>query len=401
MKGKIKMSDNTILTNDQIDQIVSKLEDTRNENDKLMEQIEEEHKDEDNSSFPLEEGKGQYIGDGIIIGDGDESSDVDFSHFDNIDSNIDDLIESNLKETLGDKFNMSETDVLKFNNIISRVRKNEKFNIFGELPNSLKEYINSLLNEQGIAFKDRLSYANSMAKMFIDELISDVEFDSVSIDLEKAINELLPTPVEMYSETNKDYIENEFLKTVDKIKEELKTETDPEKIEKLTNISNNLLGMRQGYIDAYTYEPMYNLFKDFKILNKIRKAEKLWKITNEKYLKIAGKCKFKLYSLEDVRTSLINLNISKETATRVTALFVYAYTNNIEDYKDEKEYDDIYRNSFANYFESNVKNLAISNTLASEFSKEIKKNLFDLCNHIEASVAEREKELSINKKKRR
>lgn len=394
------MNDTTILTDEQLNQVTKTLEENKNETDKLLEKIEENHKDEDNSSFPLEEGKGQYIADGIMIGDGD-NSDTDFSNFDNINSNIDDLVEENLKSTLGDKFKMTDEDVLVFNTIITKVRNNEKFNIYKELPESLKEYINSLLDEQGIAVKDRYLYANGMAKMFVDELISDAEFDSVSIDLEKAMNELVPTPNEMYSETNRDYIENEFLKTVDKINEELKDETDEEKITKLTNVANNLLGMRKGYIDAYKYEPMYEMFKDFKILNKVRKSEKQWKLTNEQYLKIADKCKFKLYSLDDVRKSLVRLGFSNQSASRLVTLFVYVYTDGIEDFKDEKEYNDIYRNSFANYFETNVTNLAISNTLASDFSKEIKKNLFDLSNHIDTAIAEREKELSNNKKKRR
>ena len=205
----------------------------------------------------------------------------------------------------------------------------------------------------------------------------------------------------MYSETNRDYIENEFLKTVDSINEQLKTETDSEKIEKLNNISKNLLGMRKGYIDAYTYEPMYELFKDFKVLNKIRKADKLWKRVNEDYTKVAGECKFKLYPLDDIRKSLVKIGISEETSTRIVSLFVYTYINGIEDFKDENEYNDIYRNSFANYFETNITNLAISNTLVSDFSKEISENLMNLANHIEQAVTEREKELSNNKKKRR
>lgn len=395
------MSETTILTNEQLKQVATTLEENKNDTDKLMEKIEEEHKNEDNSKFPLEEGKGQYISDGVIIGDDTDDSDTNISNFDNININIDDLVEKNLKDTLGDKFNMTDEEVLLFNSIIARVRNDEKFNIYNELPTNLKDYINELLNEQGIPQKDRHLYANGMAKMFIDELISDSEFDAVSVDLEKAMNELVPAPNEMYSEINREYIEDEFIKTVDKIKEELKDETDPEKIEKFTNVSNNLLGMRQGYIDAYKYEPMYELFKNFKVLNKVRKAEKQWKLTNELYLKLADKCKFKLYSLDDICTSLIKLGFTKQAAMRLLTLFVYVYTDNIEDYKDEKEYNDIYRNSFANYFEINITNLSISANLVSDFGKEIKENLFNLSNHIEEEVSKREKELSNNKKKRR
>lgn len=393
------MSD-SILTNDQLKQITDVLAENKSEADKLLEQIEKEHENDDNSNAPLEEGLVEYNPNGILT----EVEDDDFDHFENIDIdniNIDGVIQDNLKTTLGDAFEMNDEEVLAFNNIITRVRNKENFNVYKELPKPLKDYINTLLDEQGIPVKERYQYTAGMAKMFIDELISDAEFDAVSIDLQKALNELVPTPGEMYSETNRDYIENEFLKTVDSINEQLKTETDPEKIEKLNNISKNLLGMRKGYIDAYTYEPMYELFKDFKVLNRVRKADKLWKRVNEDYTKVAGECKFKLYPLDDIRKSLVKIGISEETATRIVSLFVYTYINGIEDFKDENEYNDIYRNSFANYFETNITNLAISNTLVSDFSKEISDNLMNLANHIEQAVTEREKELSNNKKKRR
>ena len=70
----------------------------------------------------------------------------------------------------------------------------------------------------------------------------------------------------------------------------------------------------------------------------------------------------------------------------------------VEDYHDESTYNDIYRNSFANYFEVNIKNLSINENLLSDFSKEIKENLVKLCDHIDTSIDEKEAELS-NKKK--
>ena len=45
----------------------------------------------------------------------------------------------------------------------------------------------------------------------------------------------------------------------------------------------------------------------------------------------------------------------------ICALFVYTYTHGIENYSDETEYNSIKRNSFANYFELNMRNLTIMN----------------------------------------
>ena len=64
-------------------------------------------------------------------------------------------------------------------------------------------------------------------------------------------------------------------------------------------------------------------------------------------------------------------------------------------------YNDIYRNAFANYFEVNVKNLALSEALLSDFSKQIKEDLEHLCDHIDDVMIDLEEELSNKKKKKR
>ena len=89
----------------------------------------------------------------------------------------------------------------------------------------------------------------------------------------------------------------EIEKKIGELRENIKFSDNLNRSDKITEI-NRLFEKQFGmdifalkvlqtkYIDAYTYEPMYNLFKDFKILNKVRKAEKLWKLTNEEYLKM-------------------------------------------------------------------------------------------------------------------
>ena len=95
------------------------------------------------------------------------------------------------------------------------------------------------------------------------------------------------------------------------------------------------------------------------------------------------------------------LGFSDIQAKRITTLFVYTYTDKVENYHDENEYNDIYRNSFANYFEINIKNLTITEDLLTDFSKEIKNNLNKLCEHIDSVIDAKEAELSSKKKKKR
>lgn len=376
------------LTDDQLKQVVSTLEETKSDTDKELEQIEKESANEDNSNAPLEEGTGQYISDGVIMPINDEEDD-EFSDLDNIDIDVEELLQESIKTEMGNKFDLSDEDTLKFATVINRVRANEDFNVYKDLPDPIKENINKAMDEEGIAKSDRYLYLNNFARMLIEEIISDSEFNALSIDLEKAMGEVLPTPLEMYSETNRDYIENKFLEVAEKIKEE-----DPTR-------AQNLINMRLGYIHAYNFDNMYDTLDNTNVINKIRKASKYWNRIDNEYKLLAGKCKFKLYPLNETKNDLIKIGLSKESAEKLCALFVYTYIEDANDITDETIYNDIYRNSFANYFEMNMRNLALMKTPVTDFSKEIKDNIVKLSSYIDKRVSERETELLNNKKKRR
>lgn len=385
------MENKNILNETQLNEVIETLEEEKNETDELLAKIEEEHANDDNSNAPLEEGEGTYVSPGVLVssGDDDESSILNFNHFENIDIALDDIVNDNLKDALASNYNLTDEEVLKFANLIMRVRAGEKFNMFPELPKVLQQHIIDMTAEQKIPVAQIPQFHQFSAQMIIDELIHDAELDALSIDLEKAMKELIPTPMEMYSEFNRDYIENEFLNVAEKIKEE-----NPKTAE-------NLLEMRNGFIDAYTYEPMYEALKNSKIVKNVRRSEVLWSRTNTEYLRLAEPSKFKLYSLDAILTSLTNLGYHIIDARRMVTLFVYTLTDGIQDYTDEAEYNNIYRNSFANYFEMNINNLAITPELQSDFSKEIRENLDKLCHRIDILIDEKNAELSNKKKKKR
>lgn len=377
------------LTDDQLKQVVSTLEETKSDTDKELEQIEKDCNNKDNSNAPLEEGTGQYISDGVIMPVNDEEENDEFSDLDNIDIDVEGLLQESIKSEMSNKFDLSDEDTLKFASVINRVRANEDFNVYKELPDPIKENINKAMDEEGIAKSDRYLYLNNFARMLIEEIISDSEFNALSIDLEKAMGEVLPTPLEMYSETNRDYIENKFLEVAEKIKEE-----DPIR-------AQNLINMRLGYIHAYKFDNMYDILDNTNVINKIRKASKSWNRIDNEYKLLAGKCKFKLYPLNETKNDLIKIGLSKESSEKLCALFVYTYIEDADDITDETIYNDIYRNSFANYFEMNMRNLALMKTPVTDFSKEIKDNIVKLSSYIDKRVSERETELLNNKKKRR
>lgn len=113
---------------------------------------------------------------------------------------------------------------------------------------------------------------------------------------------------------------------------------------------------------------------------------------------MASVCKFNLYPLNDVYTSLTELGYTEIESYRIAALFVYVYTDGIKNVRNAEDYNDIYRNSFANYFENNIKNLMMNPELVSDFSKTIKENLSKLNEHIHTVIDARDAELSSKNK---
>lgn len=383
----------TILSCEQIASVMDTLEESRNETDAIYEQIEAKNADIDNSNAPLEEGEAEYISDGVLM-TANQTAELQFNHFNNIDTDLDTIINDNLKDNLATKYDMTDEEAIQFAALItdyrarSTARGIDVFNVYPRLPKNLKSYIDDMVNEQQVPLKDKPKVLEFTARMILDELISDSQLDSLAIDMEQAMKELIPAPLEIYSEFNKDYIENEFLKTADKIREENPKTAD------------NLLAMRKGYMDAYTYEPMYEIFKKSKIQKNVRRSEVLWTRTDTEYLRIAGICKFRLQALSEIHKALIKLGFTDIQSKRILTLFVYTYTDGVKDYTSEDEYNDIYRNSFANYFQGNIINLVMAGHLLSDFSKQVKDNLMALCNHIDSTIEAKEEELSNKKKKK-
>lgn len=378
----------TILTEEQLIEVTKKLEETRTE--PILEDI-----DYDNSNAPLEEGLAQYVADGILMEDSLDYNNTEFD-INNLTKDLDKYMEDSIKDNVSKSFNDLDPDeTIKFVNAITRFRKGENFNIYNELPEAIKTEIQNMINLKSDIKLDKYTPVQRKmlleltAKELVKQVIDDSELDSMCLNLEDAIRTMIPTPNEIYSENNREYIEVKFLEVADNLKEK-----DP-------IVSQKLLNMREGYIHAYTFESMYDCFKESKTIKNVRRSEVTWNRTRAEYLKVAGVCQFSgLYPLDEILNAMKDIGFTNTQAYRLTTLFVYTYTKGIEDYKDPTEYNDIYRNAFATYFEMNIRTLALSPNLTSNFSKEIKNNLITLCNHIDEVISQKEAELSNKKKKR-
>ena len=137
------------LSEQQMREVQEYLKENEGPETKLMNKIIEEHKDEDNSYFPLEEGQASIkidsrTGLGTIVPE--EAKIESELALSDIDENVmENLSEEQLSKSIKDSFDMSDEDVLQLLKVIDRYKKKEKFNIYNAMPESMKEKIKYIL----------------------------------------------------------------------------------------------------------------------------------------------------------------------------------------------------------------------------------------------------------------
>lgn len=153
----------------------------------------------------------------------------------------DEDVENRVKDNLSGIMNLPEMEMIEFCSLITKYRKDKNMpNVYSQLPQTFKEMISQLCMEQKIPFTEY----NHMAKMFLDEIVSQAEMDEVFIDIEKSLNEALkiPTIADMYSEHTNEVMNVKIPEIIEKIKD-----TEPENAKMLESV-------REQFQKAYSLE---------------------------------------------------------------------------------------------------------------------------------------------------
>lgn len=226
------------MTNDEINSLVKMTEEsTPEEVIKMREsvadtsEIEEEEISPEIKNISLDSSYEDLIGqDGELLKESNISLfDVDdeTSHLQLSDEDVNDRIKENLDGFL----DLPEIEMVEFCNFISKYRRDkDKYpDVFSQLPQTLKTMIVNLAIEQHVPFTEH----NRMAKMFLDEIVSQAEMDEVFVDIEKSLNEALkiPTIADMYSEHTNEVMNVKIPEIIEKIKD-----TEPENAKMLEDI---------------------------------------------------------------------------------------------------------------------------------------------------------------------
>lgn len=228
---------NETLTNENIEEIVNTVEDIRNSTTDMIKIKENTNINED----------ADLIADTVFTPINPSASDIMLSQINNNDNNSID----NAKKS----FDLTDEEASDFLECVSKMADNPNYPVFNHLPKKMKNMITKSMMENNIPS----SHSNEVARMLIDEFMSDIKEDELFDDLQKAIDEAMNMPSfgDMYSEYSKETIEDRIPKIIEDVKDKY-----PEKAETLSSV-------REVFIKSYTFELAKNAYNNN---SKIRKA---------------------------------------------------------------------------------------------------------------------------------
>lgn len=190
----------------------------------------------------------------LLAGDGDDgmpTTDADiFDVADGFMMPSEEAVEARMKDSAESMLDLTEEETIIFLSVISKYKKDKNMNIYPELPQKVKDMIHTLVSSEGIPWS--ISTCNKIAKLFIDEFISNAEMDEAYVDFEKSLNEALkmPTIADMYSEHTKSVMDEKIPEMIENIKDEF-----PEKAKLLEDI-------RSEFYKACSLEKLAEHYKE-------------------------------------------------------------------------------------------------------------------------------------------
>ena len=188
-----------------------------------------------------------------IIGSVDQDETVDDEDFETFLKNIDDNINNievndspistdELKDTIQEDFDnkdfdLSDEALQELLKIVNRKKKGEKFNIYKESPDEVKDMIDSFVNKLGIANGTVISnqaraIRNDIAETLIDQFISNIQINRAKTDLNKEIENIFKESTQELTEYVVGYTEERNKK----YREYANNLTDIDKKKKLNDI---------------------------------------------------------------------------------------------------------------------------------------------------------------------
>jgi len=262
---------------------------------------------------------------------------------------------------------LDDSELLVLFDIMNKYNNDNSFDVYGALPEGLKNIIKIQLASMGVTGKKNIKY---FTVMLIEQMVADIkmdkEFKLFQDELEAALK--IPDLIDMYAEHTRDLMEVKLIEKAESIKE-----VNEEKHKELINIS-------KAYTDSYTFVRQ----KEFIENNKQKVFAHMAKNTNKKFNRFCedfdfkmSKTSFKTHKVEEIVPVLKSLfNIDDQLARG----YVVVLCQLCENY-DRTKMEDVW---FMYSSVRNIVSLKFSGDNKTEFSKLIINNVKDflkmLCN---------------------
>lgn len=379
------------MTNDEINSLVKMTEEsTPEEVIKMREsvadtsEIEEEEISPEIKNISLDSSYEDLIGqDGELLKESNISLfDVDdeTSHLQLSDEDVNDRIKENLDGFL----DLPEIEMVEFCNFISKYRRDkDKYpDVFSQLPQTLKTMIINLAIEQHVPFTEH----NRMAKMFLDEIVSQAEMDEVFVDIEKSLNEALkiPTIADMYSEHTNEVMNVKIPEIIEKIKD-----TEPENAKMLEDI-------RRVFQKAYSLCDLKSHYEENARTRKFmrRDWDRFVRFCDEFNLK-NSRSKFKMPDCRSISPALARvfiteehepesriaqMNITEKDISKFIILFCRTFSN--------ADPSKLINAAYMYYALKNIAMLNLTNETKTDFAAELINNICDIIEFVRTKEEE-------------
>lgn len=244
------------LTQDQINDIASSLEEMRlrqveDAADKV--EIDENAKlESDTIITPIDGVEGRVV---------DSMPEMNISLFDiEDDEKVKQANTNRMVENAKDSLNLTDDDAIAMISIISEMKKNPKYPVYSNLPNSLKKIVDDIAVDGFHTPINAIPRANldRIARMVMTEFASSEELNDAFIDLQKSIDEALhiPSIMDLYTEHTRKVMEENIPEMAESIKEEY-----PEK-------AKMLLDVKEEFSHSYTFDRAREMYESNSRLRK-------------------------------------------------------------------------------------------------------------------------------------
>ena len=286
----------------------------------------------------------------------------------------DEVVEDRVKDQMSAMFDLPDEEMIDFCQLINEYRKDKSSvpNVYYRMPESVKRIIQNVGVEQGVPWTEY----NRVARMFMDELISQAELDDIFVDFERSLNEALkiPTLSDMYSEHTKEVMDVKIPEIIEKIKD-----TEPENAKTLERI-------RDEFHDAYSLKRLKEHVSENARTRKLmrRDYEKVLRFCDEFNL-MNTRSKFKMPDCRSIVPALdrvlieeelpddsriIEMDITEKDVSKFIVLFCRSCMN--------MNADDIFDAAYMYYALKNITMLNLTNETKTPFAAELINNICDI-----------------------